>query len=84
MQPDRLEQARRLVREGRRIVACQEAIIELRKQRGLETKDSERLLDTFKITLVTFEDNLLSVIADIDIEVDNAKTPPWSVGGYRR
>jgi hypothetical protein len=55
---DRLKLARRLVVEGRRIVANQLARIERLKALGCDTKEAERTLDVFLKSLAIFEDDL--------------------------
>lgn len=55
----RIEQARRHVEGGKRIVAAQEALVATIKERGENIADAQSLLDAFRLTLAAFEDDLI-------------------------
>jgi hypothetical protein len=59
--------ARRHVLEGRKIVERQRRLIEQKKRLGTDTSHSESLLRSFEQSLITFEDDLAAIVAEIKL-----------------
>lgn len=57
----KLEQARRHVFEGKRIVAKQRSLIAKKRAGGLDTSTAEKLLIQFERSLAIFEADLLAI-----------------------
>jgi hypothetical protein len=57
-----LEQAKRQVAEGRRLIAAQEDMIKSLKAQGKPTRNAELNLETFKSCQARFEDHLKAIM----------------------
>jgi len=56
-----LEQATRHVRDAKRTIARQRALIAKQKEEGYDTETADSLLIQFELALAIFEDDLLAI-----------------------